>query len=420
MRIFIIVWLGQFVSLFGSRLTEFALAVWVFQKTASITQFALIFLLFYLPNIIISPLTGILIDRWNRRYCMILSDLIAGITSFVIMVLVVQQQLEVWHIYLAIIILSLVNGLQLPAYTTSIAQLVDKENLTRANGMVQVATAIVKIITPAIAGFLSGIIHLKGILLIDLSTFIFAMITLFRVRFPKFKPAKSKKIRFSNLLKETLFSWNYIARRSNLVKLLIFVAITYFTFSMSEVLFWAFILSFSSSKELGLLLSIGGCGMLLGSLLITIRKGLILRIQGILFSVQLQGILLIMFSLKTSIVTAAVGIFGYLFVQPIIVSCNLSIWQSKIPFNLQGRVFALQQILERSLAIFAYLIIGPLVDYLFEPLIGSNLGETTSVDSGQGLGLLISLIGIVNIVATLFAYGDVHLRRLEKELPDAN
>ena len=420
MRIFIFVWLGQFVSLFGSRLTEFALAVWVFQKTDSITQFALIFLLFYLPSIIISPLAGILVDRWNRRYCMIFSDLIAGITSLVIMILVAKQQLEVWHIYLGIIILSLVRALQLPAYNSSITQLVAKQNLTRANGMVQVATAVVKIITPAIAGFLIRIIQLEGILLIDLSTFIFAMITLFTVRFPQFKPAKSQKIRFSNLLEETLSSWNYIARRSNLVKLLIFVAVTYFTFSMSEVLFWAFILSFSSSKELGLLLSIGGCGMLLGSLLITIRGGFSLRIYGILFSVQLQGILLILFSLKTSIVTAAVGIFGYLFVQPIIVSCNLSIWQSKIPLNLQGRVFALQQILERSLAIFAYLIIGPLVDYLFEPLTGNNLGETIGLDSGQGVGLLISLIGIINIVATLLAYGDVHLRRLETELPDAN
>ena len=80
----------------------------------------------------------------------------------------------------------------------------------------------------------------------------------------------------------------------------------------------------------------------------------------------------------------------------------------------------MQQFVERSLAILAYAIIGPLVQYVFEPLMDKNLGETTNLDSVQGLGLLISLIGITNIVATLFAYGDTHLRRLEKELPDAS
>ena len=429
MQIFILVWLGQFVSLFGSRLTEFALAVWVFQKTDSLTQFALIFLLFYLPNVLISPLAGVIVDRWNRRYCMIISDLIAGIVSFIIMLLVVNEQLEVWHIYFAIVILSLMNAFQLPAYTASITQLVGKKNLIRANGMVQVATAVVKIIAPAIAGILIGIIDYKGILAVDLGTFIFAMITLFYVRFPKVKhdqeasknSDRHKQNKFSNVLEDALSSWNYIVQRSNLVKLLMFIAVTYFTFSMSEVLFWAFILSFSTSENLGILLSIGGIGMLLGSLLITTHKqGLNFRLSIIVLSVLLQGMLMIMFSVKTSLITAGIGIFGYLFVQPIIISCNLSIWQSKIPSNLQGRVFALQQLLERSLAIIAYIMIGPLVDFTFKPLIGEQLEGSIGLESSVSVSLLISIIGGINIIAALFAYQDSQLRYLERELPDAS
>ena len=74
MRTFITVWLGQLVSTVGSGLTGFALGVWVYQETGSTTMFALNLLAFALPNLLLSPISGVAADRWDRRVVMIMSD----------------------------------------------------------------------------------------------------------------------------------------------------------------------------------------------------------------------------------------------------------------------------------------------------------------------------------------------------------
>ena len=86
-RIFIVVWLGQFVSLVGSGLTSFALGLWVYERTGSVTQFALIGLFTVLPGVILSPLAGALVDRWDRRWVMILSDTGAGFCTLMMALL---------------------------------------------------------------------------------------------------------------------------------------------------------------------------------------------------------------------------------------------------------------------------------------------------------------------------------------------
>lgn len=429
MRIFFVIWLGQVVSLLGSKLTEFAMGVWVYQNTGSMTQFGYVILLMYLPNVLISPIAGVLIDRWNRRYALILSDTAAGICALVVMVLVSLGRLEVWHIYLTVTVISVFNAFQLPAYTAAIAQLIPKEYQSRMNGMVQISKAIAKLLSPMIAGFLVTSIGLKGILFIDFSTFLFALTTLLVVRFPKFENPEShprKKYQKYQLWRETISSWRYIVVRPGLLRLLIFITITYFTTGVLEVAFWPLVLTIASSKELGIVLSVGGCGMLLGSLAIGAWGGPKRRIYGILNFVPLQGAFMLLGGWQTTLNLLFLGIFGYLFAQPIVVSCNQAIWQSKVPLHLQGRIFALQQMLERSLSILAYLVTGPLVDNILEPLMAEDgilansiIGRASGLGAGRGIALLLFLVGMLNILATIIAYRQPRLRRLEEELPDA-
>ncbi|MEL6501836.1 MAG: MFS transporter, partial [Cyanobacteria bacterium J06623_1] len=175
MQTFFIVWVGQVVSLLGTKLTEFALGFWIlertYQDTGTITQFALTILFMYLPKVIISPFAGVVIDRWNRRSAMIMSDLGTGLVTIAILALVWTDNLAVWHIYLALVASSSLNAFQQPAYTAAIAQLVPPNNLSRANGMVQASFAIAKIASPAIAGLLLNYFGLITILLIDVVTF---------------------------------------------------------------------------------------------------------------------------------------------------------------------------------------------------------------------------------------------------------
>jgi len=431
MQTFFIVWIGQVISLLGSKLTEFALGFWIldqtYQDTGTITQFALTILFMYLPKVLISPLAGVLIDRWNRRSAMILSDLGTGIVTIVILALVGSNNLAVWHIYLALTISSSLNAFQQPAYIAAIAQLVPGENLSRANGMVQASFAIAKIAAPAIAGLLMKFFGLETILCIDIATFLAAIATLLSVKFPNFRRfnRKNKKV-IDIVISDAVAGWNYIALRPGLVRLVCFIATSYFSMGMLEVVLWPLLYQPNSTEQLGFVLSVGGCGMLLGSVLMSIWSGPKNRVRAIIGFVGLQGVIILVGGLKISTFVLAVGIFGYLFSQPIIVSCNQAIWQSKVPSRLQGRVFALQQTLERSLAICAYMLAGPLVDNVLNPLmaeggiIAQSISRIINTGMGQGVTLLLVLLGIINLTVVAIAYREPRLRYLETELPDRN
>lgn len=428
MRIFILVWWGQLVSLLGSNLTEFALGVWVLQKTGSITQFALISLCIHLPNLIASPLAGTIVDRWERRRAMILSDSVSGVVEFVVMVLAFSNHLEVWHIYIAVALSSLFGAFQWPAYTAAITQLVPKHQLDRANGMVQVSRATAKILGPVIAGVLVEIIGIKGILVVDFSSFLFALVTLLSVRFPKVESRvklEKKPFGMGQLWQETSSGWNYIAVRPGLLMLMLFFVVTYFSEGLLQVLLWPMMLETASGVGLGVVLSVAGCGMLFGSLAISAWGGPKRRMYGIFLFVFIQGACLCLGGIRSTVMVAALVGFGYLFSRPIIATCNQTIWQTKVPLHLQGRVFALQNVLEKSLLIIALLSAGPLVDRVFDPLMATDgllagtIGKLIGVGPRRGIGLLFVLMGMLNILVTVVAYRTPRLRRVEKELPDA-
>ncbi len=433
MRTFLIVWFGQLISLLGSKLTEFALGFWILEQTyrdtGTITQFALTILLIYLPKVIVSPFAGVLIDRWNRRYAMIMSDVVTTLITIFVIFLVSTNQLEVWHIYLAVTITSTFNAFQTPASTAAIAQVVPPQHFSRANGMVQVSSGVAKIVSPFIAGILMKFIGLEGVLTVDLGTFVVALFTLSIVRFPNVKRRIShNKSATGIFLQDTISGWHYIATRPGLLRLLSFVAISYFTNGMLEVVLWPLLYKPGSTQHLGTILSIGGCGVLVGSLLMSIWGSTKYRVLMIMGCVGLQGIVILIAGLKISAIVLAIVVFLYLFSHPIIVSSNQAIWQSKVPTHLQGRIFALIQSWEKSLAIFAYLLAGPLVDTILNPLMAEGgllhyylapfIGG--QIEQDGGISLLLVLLGIFNLILVAIASQEPRLLNLETELPDRN
>ncbi|MGF1491805.1 MAG: hypothetical protein ACFBSC_04990 [Microcoleaceae cyanobacterium] len=190
-------------------------------------------------------------------------------------------------------------------------------------------------------------------------------------------------------------------------------------------MFWPLVLSFASESGLSRVISVSGCGMLLGSAIIVRWGGFRPRVFGIIFSIFLQGICLCLGGFRPSIALASIGGFGYLFGQAVIVSSNHTIWQSKVPVNIQGRVFALQTLMEKSLLIVAQLSTGLLIDGFFEPLMAADgaladsVGRIIGVGEGRGIALVLILVGIMNVFAALIAYQIPRLRRVETDIPDA-
>lgn len=426
MRVFLLIWFGQLISLVGSELTGFALGVWVYQRTGSATQFALIAVFTTLPGIALSPLAGAIVDRLDRRLVMIASDTGSALSTLSIALLLMVGQLEIWQIYVAMGISSSFRAFQFPAYSASISLLVPKQHYGRAGGMIEFGQATAQTVSPIIAGLLIVSVGLVGVVLIDFATFLFAVSTLLLVRIPK--PPKSEEVaEAGSFWQDVGYGWRYVVARPGLLALLIFFASVNFSAAMIGVLIPPLVLSFTTPGVLGTVLSVAFVGMLLGSIAMSTWGGPKpgRRIKVILALAFFQGVLIIIDGLQPSaFLITAVGFF-YLFVSPIITGSDQAIWLSKVPPSVQGRVFATQRMLSWSTVPLAFLLAGPLADNVFEPMmveggaLAGSVGQIIGVGPGRGIALLFIVMGALMVLVTLRASLYPRLRKLEDELPDA-
>ncbi|MEJ2149218.1 MAG: MFS transporter, partial [Chloroflexota bacterium] len=177
MRTFYVVWFGQLVSTFGSGLTAFAVGVWLFQQTGTVTPLALLLLFKTLPVIVLSPFAGALVDRWDRRHVMLLADGVAACTTILLALLFLAGRVGRWQLYGLVALAAAAETLQVPAFLASVSLLVPEAQYGRADGMAQVAQAVADILAPTLAGLLLVTIGVPGVLLIDFATFLVAVAT---------------------------------------------------------------------------------------------------------------------------------------------------------------------------------------------------------------------------------------------------
>lgn len=425
MRIFSIIWFGQLISTLGSGLTGFALGVWIYEQTGSATLFALNMLAFTLPSLLVSPLAGALVDRWDRRWIMILSDSGAALTTLAVLLLVLGNRLQVWQVYVVTAIGSALNSFQWPAYSAATTMLVPKEHLGRAGGMVQIGEAISQLISPAMAGTLYVTSGLRGVAMIDFATFLFAVSTLFLVSIPQPEVSLEGRAGKGSLRQEIIFGWQYIAARPGLLGLLLVFASFNFLSGLANPLIAPMVLDMTSPQTFGFLASLVGLGMLAGTLVMSVWGGPRRRIHGVLAFLAASGLFMALFGLTSLIPVMAVAAFGLMFVLPIINGSSQAIWQSKVAADVQGRVFSVRRMIAFSISPIAYALAGPLADKVFTPFfmpggaLAGSIGQIIGVGPGRGIGFLFIVMGLLCSLVSLSAYLSPRVRNLEDEIPDA-
>jgi MFS transporter, DHA3 family, macrolide efflux protein len=417
---FIIVWLGQLLSLLGSGLTSFVLGVWVYQQTGSITQFAFISMFAYLPSVLLSPFAGVLVDHWNRRWVMLICDVGSGITMLAITYLVINEQLAPWHIYIAVSVNSIFSSCHWPAYTAAAALLAPPKYLNQVSGMMQLGEAS-RLVAPVLGGVLLDSIKLRGVLLVDFTTFLIAFVTLCLVRFPKQKALPLVK---KSLLREAAYGWSYLSDRPGLLTLLFFMGGANFLLGMVEVLATPMALSFTTPTTLGTIFSIGSTGIITGTLLVSSWNNNIKLIYGVLASQVLSGISVMLVGIYPAIVTLTLAMFVSLCGLATINGCSQLLLRRKVEIEVQGRVFALSRTLSDITLPLSFGITGFLADQVFEPwmaadgLLSSTLGKIVGVGAGQGIRLLLIIVGCFTVLVSIYVTRFPRLMLVEKELPD--
>ena len=423
-RPFHVMCLGQLVSAVGTGLTNFSLGVWVYQQTGSATKFALVALFSTVPGGIALLFAGVLTDRWSQQRTMILSNTGAGLTTLIAAVLLYTGRLELWHIYLGVMVRSIFIALLEPAFAASTTLLVKKQDFGRASGIVQASRATAQILSPLLAGILIGHIRLGGVLLVDFISYLFAVGTLLALTIPKPERIGSEiVVAKSSFVAKAVYGWTYIMGRSGLLMLLLYFAVINLVSCFASALFTPMILSFATAKVLGVILSIAGAGFLGGSILMASWGGPKNRVYGILGFGCVFGLCCILAGLKGSPALIGIAAFGMFCVLPIINGCSQAIWQCKTPVEVQGRVFAIRRLITMSTVPISLIIAGPLADKVFEPLVGRNgsasIGLSIGRGAGRGIGLMFMIAGALTILTQFGAYLSPRLRFVERELPDA-
>jgi MFS transporter, DHA3 family, macrolide efflux protein len=423
---FTIVWIGQIVSVLASAMSQFALTIFMFQETGSVTALGLMQVFFITPFLVISPIAGVMVDRYNRKMMMLVSDLGAGLATLIILALQALGLLEYWHLYGTSIIYGLGMAFQWPAYSAAISTMVPKEQLGRVNGMMSLIEAGPGVIAPLLAGTLYPLIKLTGILFFDVLTFLLAIGALMLVHIPQPPRTLEGQQAQGNMLKEAAYGFKYIFARPSLLGLqLVFFAGNLFS-GIGFTVLAAMILSRTNNdtQMLGLAETAGGIGGVVGGVLMSAWGGFKRRSHGVLLGWILSGFGMAIVGFAGGLPVWITGMAITTIMVPLVNGSNQAIWQSKVAPDLQGRVFSARRLIAWLTNPISPIIGGTLADFVLEPAARAQTGLPAAfawlvgTGPGAGMGLLMVICGFAASLVGLLGYFFPAVYNAEAILPD--
>jgi len=399
---FLLLWAGEFISSIGGGLTSFGLGLYIYQKTGSAADMALLTFLGFVPCLLLSAPAGVLADRFDRRLLMMIGDGLSGLGVLFILLCMLQGEAQLWQIYLGTTVSSVFSALLGPAYTATITDLLTKEQYSKANGLVSMAGSARYLFSPVIAGFLLAVSDIKLILIIDICTFFLTVIVAAIVRHGIRNTAPAEKAPFFKSMKE---GWVAVKSKKGLLTLILVTSVICLFMGVFQVLGEPFILSFSDSKTLGIVESVAASGMLVTSILlgiVGIKKHFVRALwMGLAFS----GIGMALFGTFEN--KYLCFIFGFLFFAALPFANNSLdfLVRANIPDELQGRAWGLISLISNLGYVVAYGISGITADII---------GNVTGMGVGKGSSVTIIFSGVCLVAVALIMSGIKKIRVLEK------
>ncbi len=425
LRDFLLIWFGQLISGVGSRLTSFALGVWVYDTTGSTTQFAMVFVAMSVPALIVSPFAGALVDRWDRRRIMIVCECVSAGVIAVMALLVATGHLGMWMIYAGVGLSAVTNAFLQPAYAASVPLLANRDQLVRLNGMIQTGQGFSLVGGPALAGVLMQFMGVTAVLAVDALSFVVGAVCIALASIPR--PVREQSDDPTSLLQEAHEGWRYVAERPGLLGLLSISAISSFLFAIASIAITPLVLSVAHNDKslLGLQMSLACSGLLVGGLMITAWGGPKHKINGLLGFSLISGLAIAAHSLVPSLTLLIVAGFIMFLSIPPAQSASYALWQSKVPSQLLGRCMAILRMTSESALPLGYLLAGPLAEYVFEPAmmpggaLADSMGKIIGIGPGRGLALMFLVLGLAVALVAAAGYAIRCIRRVEQDIPDA-
>jgi len=422
MRTFYTIILTQIFSMIGSQISGLVIGIYLYQTTGNATPLALTAFFALLPSLFASSVAGVMSDRYSRRLIIAFADLGQAVVTFGLFLSFASGSFQVWHLYLAALIQQSFAVFQNPAFSASVTMLVPPEQRDRANSLTQITGPMAGIVAPAIAGVVYVLVGVPGAIMIDLLTFVVAFTVMMRIHIPQPDKTEAGQALSGSWRKDVMAGFRYLWARQPLFWLAMFAASLNFLFTGLGTILTPYILARTNSEPLlGLVSSLMNVGMVIGALLAGMLVSPKYRVRTAVGTIFVASIMIAMFGLAQTPIALIVLGFVMLMPMPAANTAFMSLMQDKVAPDVQGRVFAVIQQIAMMFGPLSNLLVGPLIDQVFEPAVGQpgweRFAPFVGNEPGAGMGLLLIFCGLGAALICVIYYAQPMIRHAEHKLP---
>ncbi len=403
---FITIWSGQAVSLLGSSLVQFALIWYLTETTGSATVLAMAALAGMLPQIVLSPFIGSLVDRWNRRWVMVVADGSIALATLVLVILFALNVVSIWHIYVLLFVRSLGSAFHWPAMQATTPLMVPKEHLSRIGGMNQMLFGVSSVLVPPVAALLLDVLPMQTMLMIDVLTALLAIGPLLVIAVPQPEAVANQPLSVRQVVADTRegvrFVWGWpglllIILMGTVIRLLLGPAVALMPLLIRNHFA-------GGAAELAWVRTAGGVGMIVGGLILAVWGGFKRPVVTAMLAQVIDGFAIFIMGTAPangfSTVLIASLVAGI--VEPIELGSLGAVAQATIPPRMQGRVFSLSDSLGQIMTPVGLSIAGPMADR-YGPQIWLLVGGLATAMMGIAALFIPAIMQIERVVHPLEA-----------------
>jgi MFS transporter, DHA3 family, macrolide efflux protein len=422
---FTVIWSGQLLSTLGTRMTNFALSIWIWDRTGRASDLALLTFCAFLATAVFSPIAGSLIDRWDRRLTIIISDIGSLVATVGMIALFWVGSAALWQLYLINIVTGACLAFQVPVYNATISQMMSKEKFPRANAMMSLSKSVPGVFAPGLAAVLLTFADIKLILAIDGLTYAVAIGTIFLVTMPDV--VRKAAAKSTGRLSEAAFGFRYMIRRPGLLGLNLMT----FTLTVLSAMGWIVLTPMVMARtggdqsQVGVVQAVGAVGGVIGGVVVGALRPTERKVVRILLGILVFSVLgRVLLGFGHSVVFWALSWCFASACLPFILSYEQAIWQQKVAPEVQGRVFAARNLTDNLAPPIAFGVAGPVSDFVLEPAMRHGgaltgaLRPLVGTGAGAGMALIFVFTGLLGVLLALGGFLYRPLREVETRIPD--
>jgi len=364
---YIFLWSGQLFSIMGSSIVNFAITWWVTVLTGSATLLSISMFIYMLPMAFLTPVAGVLADRWSRKKIVMLADSFQALTTLWVIILFILGLATPLVVMLITGLRGIFQAFHVPTVNSIMPTMVPKDKLSRINGFGFLTSSLINIVGPVLGAFLYGILPISIILWIDIITWLIALVPLVLTKIPRVKRSKieEKKDSFFFEFKTGLKTIRLIPGLLTLLSLSMLLNFLLMQFSVLSP-YYVEVIHNGSASDFAFIMVFFQVGMVLGALLTSIKKEWKHKISSYFGSLVLvTGLFSVYAFVPTGFfLLMAIGNFAVGFLLPIGNTIYMTIIQTVVPHDKMGRVISIDQSISTLISPFGALVAGPLAEVI--------------------------------------------------------